>query len=348
MIDLADLLGTIGVLQKYVGLTPDDQAVRLLGKFQKIAVDRLIEDKWARDARVLPLVDEHRTLYRNIHLLCLYQLSEFPNLVDCRDYNDRIQWLKLFDQGPEVVRCSDKLGLRDFVEARLGTGYLPQLLQVASRYDELDFAALPSRFVIKTNHDSGSVILVPSKDTIDHAANRQTIGASLARVYGWEKGEWAYSLIEPRVFAEAYLGSEQAERPADFKFHCVDGRVAWLQYIYDRGRGTKEAIVDTQGRVTPMHFDHNMQHSEAFEKPAAWDDLVRVAEVLAQGFKYVRVDLYAFDSRIVVGEMTFFPLMGCYRSADQKPLGQLLDFDRRSAKPPICGQKPGVRVAVSA
>jgi len=345
MIDLADLLATIGILHKTVAQNPDDEAVRLLGKFQRIAVDRLIDDKWSRDARVLPLTDAHRTLYRNIHILCLHQLNEFPNLVNCRDYNDRIQWLKLFDQGPEVVQCSDKLGLRSFVEQRLGDGYLPQLLQVADRYDALDFAALPDQFVLKTNHDSGSVFLVPDKAAIDHARIRPQVEASLGRVYGWEKGEWAYSLIQPKVFAEAYLGTVQSERPADFKFHCVDGRVAWLQYIFDRGRGTKEAIIDPDGSVTPLHFDHNMQHAETFEKPAAWAELVRVAEVLAKGFRYVRVDLYWVEGRILVGEMTFFPLMGCYRSADQKPLGQLLNFDRSNAKPPICGQAPGLRVA---
>jgi hypothetical protein len=345
MIELKDLLTTIALLQKYTAASPEDEAVRLLAKFRRVAVDRLIDDKWTQDARVLPLSEAHREIYRNIHQLCLFHLGEFPNLQACRDYNDRVQWLKLFDQSHEVVRCSDKLGLRDFVDARLGPGHLPALLQVVDRYEDIDFAALPERFVLKTNHDSGSVILVTDKSALDHARSRQTIAASLARVYGWEKGEWSYSLIRPRVFAEAFLGDEGAARPPDYKFHCVDGRVAWLQYIYDRGQGTKEVIVEPDGTVTSIHFDHNMQHAEVFDRPAAWPELLRVAQALAQGFKYVRVDLYELKGRVVVGEMTFFPLMGCYRSEGQKRLGPRLDFDRGSVKPPLCGDRPGVVAA---
>jgi len=43
--------------------------------------------------------------------------------------------------------------------------------------------------------------------------------------------------------------------------------------------------------------------------------------------------MYVIGSRIFVGELTFFPLTGCYKSEGQKKLGQLLDFDRTTVKP---------------
>ena len=56
-----------------------------------------IRNKWRRDKRHLPLTPQHKPLYVNIHRWCWYKLRDFPDLVNCRDFNDRIQWLKLFD-----------------------------------------------------------------------------------------------------------------------------------------------------------------------------------------------------------------------------------------------------------
>jgi hypothetical protein len=85
-------------------------------------------------------------------------LGEFPDLVNCRDFNDRIQWLKLFDQREEMIGCSDKIQVRDRVRERVGEQYLVPLVGTWNRIEELDPGRLPRSFVLKTNHDSGTVI----------------------------------------------------------------------------------------------------------------------------------------------------------------------------------------------
>lgn len=292
-----------------------------------------IKKKWVADSKLLPLTAEHWELYVIIHKLCLKELGEFPNLVHCRDFNDRIQWLKLFDQDEEIVRCSDKILVRDYVRDRVGEHVLVDIYQVHDHFDEIDFDALPNSFVIKTNHDSGTVILVRDKASLDKSATRERIENSLNQPYGWSNGEWAYSYIRPKILIEEYINPESDRPPPDYKFHCVNGEVAWLQYIFDRGVKTKECIVDVNGDATSEHFDHNMLHSENFTKPENWSDLLRCARKLAKIFKYVRVDLFESDGRVFVGELTFYPLMGCYKTDGQRRLGQLLDFDRASYKP---------------
>ena len=59
---------------------------------------RRIREKWQQDCPHLPLTEAHRELYVINHIKFWRELGHFPNLIDCRDYNDRIQWLKLFDQ----------------------------------------------------------------------------------------------------------------------------------------------------------------------------------------------------------------------------------------------------------
>jgi hypothetical protein len=302
---------------------------------QKNISRALIELKWMRDKAALPLSSEHKQIYKLIHILCERELGSSPCLVNCRDFNDRIQWLKLFDQDREIVRCSDKLGVRERVRERLGDEYLTKVYQVASQFGEIKLRDLPEQFVIKANHNSGTVQVVHDRSCLDLEAARSRFDQALRRAYGWSNGEWAYAYVKPMLFVEEFLGNPSTMAPPpDYKFHCCNGKVKWLQYIYDRGNKTKECIVDSDGVATGIHFDQNMIHSEEFQRPTNWIELCNTAETLAKGFKYARVDLFNLASRrIICGEITFYPLMGCYTTKGQRILGQLLDFDRTTFKP---------------
>jgi hypothetical protein len=291
--------------------------------------------KWIHDKCYLPLQKEQWELYEICHRLCWRELGRLPNLVRPSDYNDQIQWLKLFDQSSNHVRCSDKIQVRDYVKDQVGESYLADLYDVCDHFEQIDFKSLPKAFVLKTNHDSGGVYLVRDKDNFDKEAARHLIETNLRKTYGWENGEWAYAFIRPQILVEEFVMPAEPGPPPDFKFHCVDGRIGWLQYIYDRGQGTKETIVSPSGEPMGIHFDHNMEHSTLFAKPGNWNELCAVAEKLSNSWKYVRIDLFSDGSRIIAGEMTFFPLYGCYKSKGQVSLGKLMTFDRSTVRKPI-------------
>ena len=180
-----------------------------------------IRIKWCSDKQHLPLMRDHYELYAICHRLFWNELHDFPDLVNPRDFNDRIQWLKLFDQTDEHLRCSDKIRVRDYVRERVGDEHLTQIYQVAGNFEALDFDALPRGFVIKANNDSGTVIIVRDKSKLDKNAANRRIQAALTSVYGWENGEWAYAFIRPKVFVEELLNAAAGKPPADFRFHCL-------------------------------------------------------------------------------------------------------------------------------
>jgi hypothetical protein len=304
--------------------------LRLRHRITGTVLDARIRMKWNSDRKCLPLEEESWEIYSIIHRLFLHELGRFPNLVNCQDYNDKIQWLKLFDQQLEIVRCSDKIAVRDYVQERLGIGFTPKLYQTAADFDGIDFSTLPESFVIKTNHDSGSVILVRDRSQLEMASARDRINESLKVTYGWPNGEWAYSFIPPRVLVEEFIRPDQPKAPPDYKFHCVDGKVRWLQFIYDRGHGAKEVITERMGVPMGLHLYEGMEHVTTFDPPPQLEALAIIAERLARGWKYIRVDLFLDGGRIIVGELTFYPGMGCYRGAGQPAIGKLLDFDRSS------------------
>lgn len=240
----------------------------------------------------------------------LYRTGRAIDLDNPRGYNEKIQWLKVNDQMPEMIVCCDKLAVRAHVSPT------PEVFDVAETFEELPYRA---PVMVKASHDSGSVALVVDEASWQRAGKR--IRRGLARTYGVISGEWAYQHVPPRCFTERVLPGPVV----DYKFHCVSGEIRWVQIISERNTGHPlEVIVDRQGRPMGLHLDHEMRHGTQSPLPDDWDRLAEKAEVLAKPFRYVRVDLYAGGW---FGEMTFWPKSGFYRTRDEPVFGDMLDFD---------------------
>ena len=141
--------------------------------------------------------------------------------------------------------------------------------------------------------------------------------------YGLNTGEWYYQFIEPRIIAEKFLLDN-----TDYKFHCVHGKVKWVQVIWDRP-SAREAIFTPDGRITDLHMDEKMWHTpEGGKYPgdSAWQEMTDLAQLLSPPWRYVRVDLY-YWKQPWFGELTFHPRAGCYKSRDEKTFGEMLDID---------------------
>lgn len=295
--------------------------------------------KWEFDRRRLPLQKDHWLLYLKLHVRSFIKLRRFPDIYNCNDYNEKIQWLKLFDQSEQHVLLSDKIRMKEFISSRLGEGFTPKTLYVLDVEDSLPAReSLPENFVIKTNHDSGGVF-ISKGESESEVKNKLLIAQSrLSKPYGVDAGEWCYPLIQPKVFIEEYLDIGEYA-PPDYKFHCANGRVAWLHYIYDRHTAAKEMIVLRSGEVTDLSLYPSMERGAGFSRPSNWDELVGVAERISEGFKYLRVDLYNLNGRIYVGELTVYPMGGFYAGEGQRKLSDLLIFDRSTVADPILSRR---------
>ena len=258
-----------------------------------------------------------------------------PSFIRPRDYNEKIQWLKLFDQRIEQVQCSDKLGLRYYVQGRGLDVRMPEVLWSGIDADEIPWDALPDQFVVKTNHDSGSVWLINDKTGVNRADLNSQIRESLGRLYGVDTLEWPYVHIEPKVFVEQMLGFG-GEPPPDYKFHCVNGRVAFLQLIKGRyTSSTDQAVFDRDGVKQPHALDTRFIPSTQISAGPQFEYLRDCAEQIAAGWRYVRVDLYLWEDTAWLGEMSFFPMAGWYRGEGQIQLGSRIVIDTSKRYPPV-------------
>ena len=70
-------------------------------------------------------------------------------------FNEKLQWLKLYNRCPEYIRLVDKVEAKKYVAEKIGEEYIIPTLGVWNDPDEIDFDNLPDQFVLKCNHNSG-------------------------------------------------------------------------------------------------------------------------------------------------------------------------------------------------
>ena len=97
----------------------------------------------------------------------------------------------------------------------------------------------------------------------------------------------------------------------DYKFYCFDGKPKFLQV--NVGRGTVHSTqnyYDLEWNLLPFGKSQSHNPTLHVDKPARFDEMVRLARELTKPFPYVRFDLYEAQGRIYFGEFTFFPCSG--------------------------------------
>jgi hypothetical protein len=225
-----------------------------------------------------------------------------------RTYTHRLFLKMARDRNPLLQRTADKFGLRGFVEERLGPGYLPDLYAVLDSPDELPALQLPERYVVKATHGSGMTAFVTADNAEARAAIVNRARRWMAYRYWRKNGEWCYRDVRPRLIIEEFLDAGSGTIPPDWKWLCFGGRAELVQVFFDRFQNQTRSFFDPAG--TRVDLSRYYPAGPPIELPASFAAMRTVAERLAQGFDFVRVDLYSLGDRIVVGEMTHYPTAG--------------------------------------
>lgn len=226
--------------------------------------------------------------------------------------NEKIQWLKLHDRNPEHVRLVDKLAVRDYVSQQIGAEYLVDLLGSWQSANEIDFAKLPERFVLKCSHNSGGVLVCKDKAHFNNKAARKSLGRQLKQNYYAQGREWLYKDIPPRVLCEAFIGGADGSLPDDYKFFCFGGVARAVCVCTNRTEKHADYyFFDREFNRFPVNdATANLPTDFVFPKPARFEEMRTLAETLSVGMTHVRVDLYDTEAGIKFGELTFFDQSG--------------------------------------
>lgn len=233
------------------------------------------------------------------------------NLENPITFNEKLQWLKLYDRNPEYTTMVDKFAVKEYVASKIGEQYLIPTLGVWDSFDNIDFTNLPNQFVLKCTHDSGGIVICRDKSTFDRQSAKKKLSDSLKTNFFWCSREWPYKNVKPQIIAEKYIKDNKQSELKDYKLMCFNGKVECSFVCEDRYKdtGLKVTFYDADWNVMPFER-HYPRNSVLCERPKKYDLMVELAEKLSENIPFVRVDFYEVQGKVYFGEMTFYPGAG--------------------------------------
>lgn len=233
-------------------------------------------------------------------------VGEYPDLKNPTKYCEKVQWLKLHDHKPIYTQMVDKYEAKKFIADIVGDKYIIPTLGIYNSVDEIDYDKLPNEFVIKTTHDSGTVIVCRDKAKLDKNYVRKFINKRLKRKYFYAEREWPYKHVKPRIIIEALIGKDMQDL-WDYKFFCFDGEPKLMFIITERftESGHKADFYDMDGNHVDVYQPGYENNPNRPELPACFDEMKLLAAKLSKDVPHLRVDFYFADNQIYVGELTF-------------------------------------------
>ncbi len=227
-------------------------------------------------------------------------------------YNEKLQWLKLYNHHEEYTKMVDKYEAKRYVASIIGEEYIIPTYGVYNSFEEIDFTALPKQFVLKCTHNSGGVFVCKDKAFFDIEGARKQVNKWLKKNPFWKNREYPYKNVKPRIIIEQYMEDESGYELKDYKFFCFNGIAKYIFVASDRGKDNEETkfdFYDMKWNLLPFTNGHP-NSNKLMKKPLNFDKMIELSERLSQGIPHVRVDLYNINGRIYFGELTFFHWSG--------------------------------------
>lgn len=239
----------------------------------------------------------------------------FPNWKNPRTFNEKLNWLKLYNRNPLYTIMVDKYEAKEFFKKKIGEKYIIPTLGVWDKADDIDFESLPNQFVLKATHDSGRVIICKDKSKLDFKKAKLEMKLSLERDFYAVTREWPYKNVKRRIIAEKLMTDSSVQNRGgltDYKISCFNGNAYKVMLCIDRDSGnTKFYSFDKEWNL----LRHNKMGIEApvdftLPKPEGIDEMFELAERLSKDVPFARVDFYYVNNQIYFGEFTLYPMSG--------------------------------------
>lgn len=223
-------------------------------------------------------------------------------------FNEKIQWLKLYNRREEYKTWVDKYAVKSYVSKTIGEQYIiPTIGGPWNSFDDICIDDLPSCFVLKSTHDSGSgVYIVDDKSKMSREKARKFFNKSLRKNFFYAEREWPYKFVKPQIIAEKYITDSKSGQLMDYKIHVFDGEPKLIQVDFDRYNGHKRNLYDCEWNYIDGMIEYPNHPEMKIERPNKLDEMLELSKKLTIGHPYVRADFYIANDNIYFGELTLF------------------------------------------
>ena len=227
-------------------------------------------------------------------------------------FNEKLQWLKLYDRKPEYTVMVDKYKARDYIAEKIGERYLIPLIGVWDDPDEIDFDALPNRFVLKCNHNSGlGMCICKDKSVLNIKNVKKRLKRGLKQDYYLTGREWPYKNVPRKIIAEQFMKSDESGL-TDYKVHCFNGEPKLILVCKDRfsKTGLTEDFFSERWEYLDMRRPTHPNASNKTAEPEELSEMLTLARKLSENIPFLRVDFYIIEHKVYFSELTFYPASG--------------------------------------
>lgn len=255
------------------------------------------------------------------------------DLLKPKTFNEKLQWLKLYDRNPEYAKMVDKYEAKKYVSNIVGDEYVIQTLGIYNNFEEIDFDNLPNQFVIKPTHTSGNIFICKDKNKINYKELNKTINKWLKRKYYYIHREWAYKNVKPKIIIEKYMATEKQKELIDYKFFCFNGEPKFI-YVSEglsNHKTAKISFADMNYKKTEFYRKDYKPFTNLPPKPKNFEKMKELAKKLSKNIPFVRVDFYEIENKVFFSELTFYPCAGYIPFEPEKYdkiLGDMLELPK--------------------
>ena len=238
-----------------------------------------------------------------------------PDLENPQTLDEKIQWMKLnyYNDNALVKQCADKWTVRNYVKDNGLEDILTEVIDTYHNPDEINWDALPDKFVLKWNFGNGGNVVCTDKGKLDKVAAVRDLKRFQKLKFHLLAAEPQYDVAEKVLICEKFIEPEHGTSPVDYKFYCFNGVAKYVLCCLGREEGQKPSFyffdrdwklqrLNNQGKMAPEDF--------TMPKPDGIDQLFDYAETLSKPFPFVRADFFLERGKPWFGELTFTPSGG--------------------------------------
>ena len=272
-------------------------------------------------------------LFLQLQYLCY--VHKFLNLKNPKTYNEKIQWLKLYNRNPLYTSLVDKVEVKKYVDDILGPGHTFPLLGSWEKPEDIEWDKLPNEFVLKCNHNS-AVGMAICKDKVKglytkaHGGDKifitkdqviEGLHEGLAQNFYLGGREWPYKNVKPRIIAEKFMSNDNSnsinntDLPSDlidYKFYCFNGKpeLLYVSKGLENHKTARISFLSLDWKFAPYCRTDYTPFEDLPLMPENYNKMIELAKLLSAGHSFLRVDLYEVNKHVYFSELTFSPCSG--------------------------------------
>lgn len=275
-----------------------------------------------------------RLLPDKLYLKLKYRLifGKKLDLKNPKNYNEKMQWLKLYDRKDIYTTMVDKFEAKKYVSKIIGKEAIIPTIGIYNKFEDIDFTKLPDKFVIKCTHDSGGIVICKNKKELNIDETKKIINKYLKRKYYYIHREWPYKNVKPRILIEEYLEDKKSKSMLDYKLFCFNGKPK-IMYISDGSHTENQhiAFFDMNYNYLDIKRKDYGEFKTLPKKPKNFSLMKEFAHKLSAGIPHLRVDFYEINGKLFFGELTFTTCSGYLPFKDEKwneIIGEWIDLSK--------------------